>query len=88
MSEQVNKFLGDSPFRVLIKLIAVSIFVGFIMSAFGWYPMDIFWTIRDFFFDLWRQGFQALGAIGDYFLLGAAIVIPAFIIIRIMNYRR
>ncbi len=88
MSEQVNKFLGDSPMRTGVKLIAVSIFVGFIMKVFGWYPLDVFRAIRNFLVDLWNTGFEALGAIGDYFLLGAAIVIPVFIVIRVMNYRK
>lgn len=88
MSEQVNRFLGDSPVRVVIKLIVVSVVVGFVMRAFGWYPLDVFRAIQDFFIDLWQQGFEALGALGDYFLLGAAIVIPAFIVIRLLNYRR
>ncbi|MDX0422192.1 hypothetical protein GOC91_03590 [Sinorhizobium medicae] len=88
MSDGINKFLGDSPLRVLVKLVVVSILVGFVMTVFDWYPADIFYAIRNFFLDLWRTGFAALGRVGDYLLLGAVIVIPLFLILRFFNYRR
>ncbi|TCN36334.1 DUF6460 domain-containing protein [Sinorhizobium americanum] len=88
MSDGVNKFLGDSPLPVLVKLVVVSILVGFVMTVFDWRPMDLLDGIRDFVVDLWRTGFAALGRVGDYLLLGAAVVIPAFIILRLFSYRR
>ena len=53
----VNRFLGDSPIRVLIKLILISFLVGIVMSAFGWSPVDIVYGIRSFFLELWNMGF-------------------------------
>lgn len=88
MSDGMNRFLGDTPLRVLVKLVVVSILVGFVMTVFGWYPVDIYFTIRNFLLDLWHTGFAALGRVGDYLLLGAAIVIPAFLILRLLSYRR
>lgn len=88
MSDSVNRFLGDSPVRVLIKLVLVSLVVGVIMSAFHWSPYDIIWAIRDFFLQLWNLGFSAINRFADYFLLGAAVVIPAFILLRIISYRK
>lgn len=83
MAEGVNRFLGDSPLRVIVKLVVVSILVGFVMTVFGWYPQDILFGIRNFVVDLWNSGFAALGRVGDYLLLGAVIVVPAFILLRI-----
>lgn len=88
MSDKVNRFLGDTPVRVLVKLVVVSLVVGFIMNAFHWSPYDLFWAVRDFFVRLWNMGFAALGNFADYFLLGAAVVIPVFILLRLINYRR
>ncbi|WP_077962459.1 DUF6460 domain-containing protein [Ensifer adhaerens] len=88
MSDGMNRFLGDSPLRVLVKLIVVSILVGFVMRMFGWYPTDIYFAVRNFLLDLWYTGFAALGRVGDYLLLGAVIVVPAFVILRVLNYRR
>lgn len=88
MADGVNRFLGDSPLRVLVKLLVVSIIVGFVMAVFGWTPYGILYTIRDFVLDLWHSGFAALGRVGDYLLLGAAVVVPVFIVLRLLSYRR
>lgn len=88
MADGVNRFLGDTPMRTVVKLVILCVVVGFVMSTFGLYPMDILHWIRRVFVDLWRSGFAALGRVGDYLLLGAAIVIPSFIVIRILNWRK
>lgn len=84
----LTRFLGDSPVRVLLKLIVISFLVGIVMSAFGWSPFDVLYGVRDFFVDLWRMGFRAVDRFLGYFLLGAAIVVPAFLILRLLSYRR
>ena len=84
----LTRFLGDTPLRVALKLIVISFLVGIVMSAFGWSPFDIFYGVRNFFIDIWNMGFRALGRFGDYILLGAAVVIPVFIILRILSLRK
>ncbi|MBX4865837.1 MULTISPECIES: DUF6460 domain-containing protein [Rhizobium] len=88
MSDQVNRFLGDSLGRTLIKLVVVSLIVGFVMTVFGLTPWNIIYGFRDFILELWYRGFAALGRVGDYLLLGATIVIPLFVILRLFSYRR
>lgn len=82
------RFLGDSPLRVLLKLLVVSFLVGLVMAAFGWSPMDVLYGIQKFFIDIWNMGFRAIDRVLGYILLGAAIVVPAFIILRIASYRK
>jgi hypothetical protein len=82
------RFLGDTPLRVALKLIVVSFLVGIVMSALGWSPFDILRGIREFALGIWNMGFRAVERFFDYFLLGAAVVVPAFILLRILNYRR
>ena len=82
------RFLGDTPLRVFLKLVVVSFLVGVVMHAFGWSPFDVIEGIRAFFVDIWNMGFSALERFLGYFLLGAAIVVPAFIILRLFSYRR
>ncbi|MEO3386325.1 DUF6460 domain-containing protein [Mesorhizobium sp. CAU 1741] len=84
----ITRFLGDSPLRVAIKLIVVSFLVGIVMATFGWSPWDVFYRIEDFFVGLWNMGFDAIYRFWTYFLLGAAVVIPIFIILRVLSYRR
>ena len=82
------RFLGDSPLRVLLKLLVVSFLVGLVMAAFGWSPMDVVYGIQKFFMDIWNMGFRAIDRVLGYILLGAAIVVPAFIVLRIASYRK
>ncbi|MDB5522914.1 MAG: hypothetical protein JWM58_677 [Rhizobium sp.] len=88
MAGGVNRFLGDTPMRTIVKLVILCVVVGFVMNMFGFYPADILFWIRRAFYDLWHSGFAALGRVGDYLLLGAAVVIPVFIIIRILNWHK
>ena len=84
----LSRFLGDSPWRVLVKLLLVSLVVGYIMHVFGWAPLDIWYGIRNSILDLWNAGFDALGRFAGYILIGAAVVVLIFIVMRILSYRR
>lgn len=88
MSGAVTRFLGDSPVRVLLKLVVASLIVGMVMATFGWSPFDVFYAAQDFFIRLWNMGFSAIEQFAGYILLGAAIVIPAFLILRLLSFRR
>ena len=84
----LNRFLGDSPIRVIVKLLLASFVVGVVMTAFGWYPIDVWYALRDFVVDLWRMGFSAVDRFLAYILLGAAVVVPIFILLRVLSYRK
>lgn len=88
MSGSITRFLGDSPLRVAVKLAVVSFLVGIVMNAFGWSPLDVWHGLREMVLDIWNMGFAALGRFGEYLALGAAVVIPAFIVLRILSLRR
>lgn len=85
---ETKRLLGDTLGRTIIKLLVVSILVGMVMSVFNIAPFDVLYGIRDFFVRLWESGWAALGRFGDWLILGASIVVPVFIIIRLLNYRR
>ncbi|HEV7415882.1 DUF6460 domain-containing protein [Tianweitania sediminis] len=88
MSGTLTRFLGDSPLRILIKLVVVSFLVGILMAAFDWTPMDIIGQITDVFYAIWNMGFFAVDRFVGYLLLGAAIVVPVFLLLRLLNWRR
>jgi hypothetical protein len=88
LSGALTRFLGDTPLRVLLKLVIVSFLVGVMMNAFGWTPYDVLFEIRDFFLHLWNMGFRAVDRFAAYLLLGAAIVVPVFLVLRLLSYRR
>jgi hypothetical protein len=88
MAERLNRFLGDTPGRTALKLVVISFIVGVIMSAFHWYPIDLVYAVYDTLVGIWHMGFAALGRFGSYLALGAAVVIPVFIILRLLSLRR
>jgi hypothetical protein len=88
MSDGFNRLLGDTPARTIIKLVILSVVVGFVLSMMGLSPWDLVRFIDDGIRELWRSGFRALGRVGDYLLVGAMIVIPVFIVLRILNWRK
>ena len=88
MSERINQILGGSPIGVAIRLILISILVGFILSWLNWNPHDIIdWVIRTLEW-AWRSLFGSAERAVYYFLLGAAIVVPVFIISRLLKMGR
>ena len=87
MSNAINRFLGDTPLRVAVKLLVLSLVVGVVMSVVGWMPRDILRGVIEFFRGIWELGFDAIANSLEYLVLGAAVVIPAFIIIRLLSLR-
>jgi hypothetical protein len=85
MAENVNRFLGGSPLAVLAKLVLLSILIGVVLSALGLDPRDIFQSLRRFIQNIWDMGFDAIRWLWQYFLLGAVIVIPIWLLMRIFN---
>lgn len=83
-----TRLLGDTLGRTIIKLIVISLLVGMAMSVLGVGPRDVIHAVTDFAVNLWESGWAALGRFGDWLILGASIVIPIFILLRILNYRR
>ncbi len=84
----LSRFLGDSPFRVIVKLVVLSFVVGMAMSVLGITPYDLFYRVVDFFEGLWAMGFDAVYRFGGYLVVGAMVVVPVFLLLRLLSYRR
>ncbi len=84
----LNRFLGDSPLRVLLKLAIASFLVGLVMASLGWSPFDVLDAAVEMLRRIWNMGFGALRQFWTYLVLGAAIVVPAFFILRLLSYGR
>jgi hypothetical protein len=86
--DTVTRVFGGSPLAVLGRLILVSILVGVILSVLGLDPFDIMRSLERLIEHIWNMGFDAVRWVWRYFLLGAVIVIPIWIILRIVNAPR
>ena len=84
----VNRFFGGSPLSVLVRLILLSILVGVILSAIGLDPFDIWRSIERLFRSIWNMGWDAIDWAWRYFLLGAVIVVPIWIVVRLAKRGR
>ena len=84
----LTRFLGGSPLSVAFRLILLSILVGVVLAAVGFDPWNIIQSIRLLFRRLWDLGFDAINWLWRYFLLGAVIVIPIWLLSRIFSSPR
>ena len=88
MAGRIDNFLGDTLGRTIIKLAIISLVVGVILSAINVTPFEVWQAIRDFFVNLYNLGFEALWSVAKYFVWGAMIVVPIFLIMRLLKLGR
>jgi len=82
---ELNRFLGGSPLSVVFRLILLSILVGVVLSAIGFDPWNIVDSIRALIRFVWNMGFDAVEWVWRYFLLGAAVVVPIWLLVRLTS---
>jgi Family of unknown function (DUF6460) len=83
----LNRFLGGSPGGVFLRLLFVSLIVGAFLMWLDIRPWDIFRGLKELVDRIWALGFDAIREIADYVLAGAAIVVPVWLVLRLMNMR-
>ena len=79
----VHRFLGGPPLAVLGRLVLLSILVGVILAAFGLDPWNIIESVRALIVHIWTIGFDIMRWLWRYFLLGAVIVVPIWLLVRL-----
>ncbi len=89
MSEnnELTRFFGGSPAWVLVRLVLLSVVVGVILAALGLDPMNILNSLQRLIRNLFSFSFAAVERMWRYFLLGAVIVIPLWILMRVFGRR-
>jgi hypothetical protein len=87
-NDTMSKVIGGTPLAVLGRLILICILVGVVLNALGLDPFDIVQSIERLINSIWNMGFDAFRWLWRYFLLGAVIVIPIWIIMRLINAPR
>ncbi len=88
MSGSVTRFLGGSPLSVALRLLIISLLVGVLLSWLDIRPLDIVDGFEDLFRWAWGSVFGSLDRAFDYVLLGAAIVVPVFLLSRLLKAGR
>ena len=84
----VARFVGGSPTAVVVRLIVVSFVVGFLLDAFGFDPATLFQDAARMARHLVENGFADLRQFGRILLTGAIIVVPVWIVLRLLDAGR
>ena len=84
----VQRFFGGPPLAVIGRLILLSILVGVILAAVGLDPWNIIESVRRLARHVWDMGFDTVRWLWQYFLLGAVIVLPIWVLVRLAKAPR
>ena len=80
-----QRVLGGSALGVLIRLAIMSFVVGLILRALRITPNDIIAWIEERVLYLSSLSFDTLEEVAGIFVLGAAIVIPVWLLMRVLR---
>ncbi|MEO1200392.1 MAG: DUF6460 domain-containing protein [Pseudomonadota bacterium] len=80
----IRRFFGGSPAWVIVRLILLSLIVGVILAALNLDVFKIVEGVQDLIRGIIELGFDAFGSIFRYLLLGAAIVVPIWLVMRVL----
>jgi len=86
--DYVQRFFGGPPLAVIGRLVLLSIMVGVILAAIGLDPWNIIESVRQLIARVWNMGFDAVRWLWRYFLLGAVIVVPIWLLVRLAKAPR
>lgn len=84
----IQRLFGGSPLWVLARLVLLSILVGVVLAAIGLDPWNIWRSLERFVRGIWDMGWDAVETLWRYFLLGAVIVVPIWLIARVAKSSR
>jgi hypothetical protein len=81
----LTRLVGGSPVGILVRLVLLSIVVGFILNAFDISPEQIFESLKQLVRTVWKMGLEPLHWLWRWFILGAAVVLPVWLVMRLMR---
>jgi Family of unknown function (DUF6460) len=82
------RFFGGPPLSVIFRLVLLSILIGVILEVLGLDPWNVIDSLRSLMLRIWDMGFDAVRWLWRYLLLGAALVVPVWLIVRLMRVAR
>lgn len=86
-NNELARFFGGSPAWVLVRLVILSVVVGVILAALGLDPMNILTSLERLVRNLFNFSYEAVERLWRYFLLGAVVVVPLWLITRVFGRR-
>jgi hypothetical protein len=84
----VTRFLGGAPASVAIKLVIVSIIVGALLHFAGLSPAALVRGLGRMIESLIGSGWDAVRTVAEFALYGAMIVVPVWLVARLVAARK
>jgi hypothetical protein len=81
----VTRFFGGPPLSVIFRLVLLSILIGVILEVLGLDPWNVIDSLKSLLLRIWDMGFDAVRWLWRYLLLGAALVVPIWLIMRLVR---
>lgn len=83
-----KSIFGGNPLGVIIRLVLLSIAVGIVLSVLGITPQNFLERLNDIVTNLYNLGFDAFEWVLGYLLLGAMVVVPIWLVMRLASASR
>ena len=87
MNDTLHRFFGGEPVAVLLRLLVVSLIVGALLMWLDIHPRDIIRGFENFALRIWNMGFEAVRELAQYVFAGAVIVVPVWLVMRLLAAR-
>jgi hypothetical protein len=84
----ISRFLGGKPASVAIKLLIISVIVGALLHFVGLSPAGLVRGLGRMIESLVGSGWDAVRSIAEFALYGAMIVIPVWLIARMIAAKK
>lgn len=81
----MERFFGGSPGAVILRLAIISIVVGVVLHALGLDPLNLIESVRALVRYISERGLDALEWLLRYLLIGAIVVVPIWLIVRLVK---
>ena len=81
----MERFFGGNPALVLLRLAILSLIVGVVLATLGFSPFELIDSLRRLVERIYDMGFAAVEKAFRYFLLGAVIVFPIWLVTRLLK---
>jgi hypothetical protein len=82
----MQKILGGPLLPTLLKLAAASVVVGLLLAFFGIRPADLWGDFLNTIGRIWHKGCEAIDWSLRYFLIGAVVVVPIWLVVRLWSF--
>jgi hypothetical protein len=88
MSQNFSGLIGGSPAAVALRLLVVSFLAGVVLVTMGFEPETLYEGVWRTIRHLTDYGLEDVKRIGRIVLTGAMVVVPLWILMRLLNARR